>query len=136
MCRLILPFHALTGCDSTSCFKWKGKKKGLEILQKDESLTQLEGLGNTADFPETLIDVCILFVCQLYQASGRDRDIDKVRYKVSRCATAQCVCKRVSLSCTSVCLCEADDEVCENCRREDEVDSDDEDSDSDEMEDE
>ena len=50
--------------------------------------------------------------------------------KVSRCATAQCVCKRVSLSCTSVCLCEADDEVCENCRQEDEVDSDDEDSDS------
>ena len=36
MCRLVLPFHALTGCDSTSCFKWKGKKKGLEILQKDE----------------------------------------------------------------------------------------------------
>ena len=75
MCRLILSFHALTGSDSTSCFKWKGKKK-------DESLTQLEGLGNTAYFPETFIDVCISFVCQLYQASGRDRDIDKVRYKI------------------------------------------------------
>ena len=35
-----------------------------------------------------------------------------------------------------MCLYEADDEVCENCRGEDEVDSDDEDSDSDEMEDE
>ena len=28
--RLILPFHAFTGCDSTRCFKWKGNKKGLE----------------------------------------------------------------------------------------------------------
>ena len=27
LCRLILPFHAFTGCDSTRCFKWKGKKK-------------------------------------------------------------------------------------------------------------
>ena len=56
--------------------------------------------------------------------------------KVTRCATAQCVCKKVSLSCTSVCLCEADDEVCENCRREDEYVSNEDDSDSDEMEDE
>ena len=28
LCTLLLPYHALTGCDSTSCFKGKGKKKG------------------------------------------------------------------------------------------------------------
>ena len=217
LCRLILPFHAFTGCDSTSCFKWKGKKKGLEVLQKDESLTQLEELGNAADFPDTLTDVCISFVCRLYKPNGQERDIDRLCYKifckkprqnerlppckdsivqhcrrvnyqcflwkhalcaqqeitspngkgwtvkdgnvepvlmsqdsapreitemttcnckVTRCATAQCVCKKVSLSCTSVCLCEVDDEVCENCRREDEYESNEDDSDSDEMEDE
>ena len=35
-----------------------------------------------------------------------------------------------------MCLCEADDEVCENCRREDEYESNEDDSDSDEMVDE
>ena len=52
--------------------------------------------------------------------------------KVSRCATAQCVCRKVSLSCTSGCLCEADDEVCDNYRREDEYVSSTDDSDSEE----
>ena len=54
--------------------------------------------------------------------------------KISRCSTAQCVCRKVSLSCTSACLCEADDEICDNNRREDEVDSSTDDSDSEETE--
>ena len=82
LCRLILPFHVFTGCDSTSCFKWEGKKKGLEVLQKDESLTQLEELGNTADFPDTLTDVCLSFVCRLYKPNEQERDIDRLRYKI------------------------------------------------------
>ena len=81
LCRLILPFHAFTGCDSTSCFKWKGKKKGPEILEKDESLAQLEELGNVADFPDALTGVCISFVCRLYQPNGQEKDIDRLRYK-------------------------------------------------------
>ena len=84
----------LSFCDSTSCFKWKGKKKGLvlEVLQKEESspmtknenftdlqkslkesLTRLEELGNMADLPDTLADVCISFVCQLKFRSHMDK---------------------------------------------------------------
>ena len=35
MCALILPYHALTGCDSTSSFKGKGKKRPLDLLQEN-----------------------------------------------------------------------------------------------------
>ena len=82
LCRLILPFHAFTGCDSTSCFKWKGKKKRLELLKKDKSFALMEELGNNADFPDTLTEVCTSFACRLYQPNGQERDIDKLRYKM------------------------------------------------------
>ena len=82
LCHLILPFHAFTGCDSTSCFKWKGKKKGLELLQKDQSFALMEELGNTADFPDSLTEVCTSFACRLYQPSGKEKDIDTHRYKM------------------------------------------------------
>ena len=80
--RLILPFHAFTGCDSTSCFKWKGKKKGLELIQKEEAYSQLEQLGNTAALPESLIAVCTIFACQLYQPNRQEKDINRLRYKI------------------------------------------------------
>ena len=76
LCRLILPFHAFTGCDSTSCFKWRGKKTGLELLQKDDSFALMEELGNTADFPESLTEVCTYFACGLYQPNGQEKDIN------------------------------------------------------------
>ena len=53
--------------------------------------------------------------------------------KFLNCATAQCVCKKVSLSSTSACLCEADDDVCDNYRNKDECASSTDDSDSEEM---
>ena len=72
----------------------EGKKKGLvlEVLQKEESspmtkhgnftdlqksleesLTRLEELGNMADLPDTLYDVCISFVCHLKLRSHMDK---------------------------------------------------------------
>ena len=82
LCRLILPFHAFTGCDSTIFFKWKGKKKGLELLQKDDSFAFMEELGNTADFPESLTEVCTTFACGLYQPNGQEKDINELQYKM------------------------------------------------------
>ena len=82
LCHLILPFHAFTGCDSTGCFKWKDKKKGLELLQKDQSFALMEELGNTADFPDSLTEVCTSFACRLFQPSGKEKDIDTLRYKM------------------------------------------------------
>ena len=53
--------------------------------------------------------------------------------KVSKCAMAQCVCRKVSLSCISACLCEANDDICDNYRNKDECASSTDDSDSEEM---
>ena len=53
--------------------------------------------------------------------------------KLSKSATGQCVCRKVSLSSTSACLCEADDDICDNYRTKDECASSTDDSDSEEM---
>ena len=42
----------------------------------------MEELGKTPDFPATFTDVCTSFACRLYQPSGKEKDIDKLRYKM------------------------------------------------------
>ena len=83
LCTLLLPYHALTGCDSTSCFKGKGKKKGLDVLRGNQERYQsLRSLGDSLQIPQEVMKVCENFVCQLYQSDPVTTDINKVRYNL------------------------------------------------------
>ena len=83
MCRCLLAYHALSGCDTTSCFKGKGKTKALNILQNNsDSLQPLSKLGDT--FPPTgeVIDCCEKYICQLYEPNGEESDINLLRFRL------------------------------------------------------
>ena len=83
LCTLLLPYHALTGCDSTSCFKGKGKKKGLDVLRGNQERYQsLRSLGDSLQIPQEVMKVCENFVCQLHQSDPVTTDINKVRYNL------------------------------------------------------
>ena len=56
--------------------------KGLELLKKDDRFALMEELGNNADFPDTLTEVCTSFACRLYQPNGQERDLNKLWYKM------------------------------------------------------
>ena len=66
ICQLLLPFHALTGCDSTSYFKGKGKKKALELLKtflgRFHSMAQL---GDTFELSDESVHACEDFLSKL-----------------------------------------------------------------------
>ena len=58
MCSLLIPFHVLTGCDSTSAFKGKGKLRALnysQATQRNISLSQ--NLENTSELMQLLLSV-------------------------------------------------------------------------------
>ncbi len=69
-CAAILGLHALTGCDSTSAFYGKGKKKCFQRMLEDEDMKEVLGkLG--VDFlpPATVLENTEAVVCKLYGSS-------------------------------------------------------------------
>ena len=67
VCNALLGLHALTGCDSTSAFKRRGKKAGLQILQSESKFcVALARLGRLFSVPDDLFQLCETFVRQLY----------------------------------------------------------------------
>ena len=83
LCTLLLPYHALTGCGSTSCFKGKGKKKGTRCpKRKPRKISESVSLGDSLQIPQEVMKVCGNFVCQLYQSDPVTTDINKVRYNL------------------------------------------------------
>ena len=80
VCNMLLAMHTLTGCDSTSYFKERGKKRALKILQDNkESMYLLNSFGESFVLMNDVMDVCISFVCQLYQPTGDITDINYLR---------------------------------------------------------
>ena len=62
----LISFHALTGCDSTSCLKEIGKKKAFKVLKrKVKDFSELKELGDKLELPNALIRTCESFICQL-----------------------------------------------------------------------
>ena len=78
--RKALPsIHALSGCDSTSCFSGFGKVKFYKTVRSDERfLTAASLLGENDEIPDTVVNVLEEFVCKLYGAK-QEHNIDKVR---------------------------------------------------------
>ena len=81
VCNAPLGLHALTGCDTTSAFKRRGKKAGLQILQSNPTFCGAIGrLGLTFHVPDDLFSFCEAFVCQLY--GSKLKDINEFRYEL------------------------------------------------------
>ena len=80
----ILGLHALTGCDSTSCFSRKGKMKALKLVKNDERLTSLFArFGTSATVSDDDFASLEAFVCKLYGKHDHS-SVDKVRYDIVR----------------------------------------------------
>ena len=71
LCRALLSYHALTGCDTVSAFSGRGKKDGFFILKEDLKedkvyCQNLSQLGNTIDITADTKEKVETFVCRLY----------------------------------------------------------------------
>ena len=82
MCQALLPFHALTGCDSTSAITGIGKKRAWDVLQRSEIHQESLGLlGMQQSLNDVTIARCEAFVCDLYACPKKTpRNADELRY--------------------------------------------------------
>ena len=63
----------------------------------------------------TIVDGEVQPVLMTQESAPKEMtELTTCKCKASRCATDQCICKKVSLSCTTMCLCEADEEIYAN----------------------
>ena len=84
ICRILVGFHALTGCDSTSGFAGIGKVKAFKVLKKSlSSYYDLKTLADDINISEESIYKLQQFVCHLYMQTYKDSDIDNLRHKLS-----------------------------------------------------
>ena len=84
-CKAMALFHAFTGSDSTSSFKFKGKRYCCKLMQEVPSL--MEEFATIVDTPfqtsPRLKEVAARFVCRLYSNESEDySDVDLVRMRV------------------------------------------------------
>ena len=80
---VLLAFHAVTGCDSTSCFKGRGKNKSLSILRNSaDEFQSLKNLGDVFNLRNELIGVCKSFICRLDEMKSYTGNINLLRYKI------------------------------------------------------
>jgi hypothetical protein len=79
ICESLIGFHSLTGCDFTSSFYRKGKKKPFEILTSDvddKYVSAVQSL-NTMDVDYENVTA---FVCRVY-GQKKHHDIDEARFE-------------------------------------------------------
>ena len=79
LCAALPGLHAFTGCNTTSAFVGKGKKKGLDLLEKSQTApAAMQKLGETFEVSDSLIKLCQDFVCALY--GGQKDPVNELRY--------------------------------------------------------
>ena len=84
----LIGFHTFTGCDSTSAFYGKGKKKAYAIASGNVEFTQaFTKLGSDFSLDESTTTVLERFVCHLY-GQPREKSVNDVRYKIFCHATS------------------------------------------------
>ena len=85
--RVLLAFHTLTSCDSTSAPFGCGKKAAFCALKGNiERFKELSTLGASAEssnISEELMDTATDFICSLYDQKNRTSDINRLRCKLS-----------------------------------------------------
>ena len=75
----LLGFHALTGCDTTSAFRRRGKKAAFDIFRDDQDgilCRGLQRLGQELDVPDDVYAICETFVCRMYGCKTSNSVID------------------------------------------------------------
>ena len=81
-CQALVGIHTFTGCDSTSAFYGKGKKKAFDLMtEKTAFIEAFIELGNEFTLEEATFQKLENFVCHLY-GHGSSSGVDDVRYKV------------------------------------------------------
>ena len=74
--------HALTGCDSTSCFRGQGKIKSLKILRSDERFVDAAKLlGEYLELSPTVKEVLEELTCRLYGVKEYS-EVNNARYEL------------------------------------------------------
>ena len=75
--KSLIPFHAITGCDTTSQFAGIGKQTAWKVF--DSSPKLIEHLGEDCPPKAGVLADAEAFVCQLYNHGTDEVDIDKER---------------------------------------------------------
>jgi hypothetical protein len=78
-------FHAFTGCDSTSSFKFKGQRYCCKVMKMMPHLMQ--HFASVAETPfqtsRSLMETVNEFVCKLYSSSDvPENDVNKLRMRI------------------------------------------------------
>ena len=82
ICSSLIGLHIFTGCDSTSAFYGKGKKKPFDLACKHEAfLSAFKDLGTSLDRRESTMKALEKFVCHMY-GQYKANDVNDARYKV------------------------------------------------------
>ena len=85
ICKSLMCPHVYSGCDSTSAFYGKGKKKVYDVMKYDPELIQcFAGLGESFTAWSELAEDLEVFACKLF--GDTSKDINAARYK-SFCGT-------------------------------------------------
>ncbi|KAG1656012.1 hypothetical protein GQR58_024202 [Nymphon striatum] len=120
----ILPFHAITGCDTVSYLFGHSKKAAWEVFLTDNTLLSCLGIGELT--PRVLKDA-ETFICKVYSVH-RITSCDKARVTlfcksckdIIRCgcktgsSSGRCSCRAGKLKCTGACACANSGNMCMN----------------------
>ena len=83
LCSLLLPFHTLLGCDSTSAFRDRGRPKGFQLLRSGtEKYIEIGLLGDSLQLDDKVIDCCEEVICRLYRQNSDITNLNQLRYKM------------------------------------------------------
>ena len=67
ICDALPGIHAVTGCDTTSCFNSIGKVKCFKVMESEKSfIDAMSLLGESVEMSDSLLEVLEQFVCRLY----------------------------------------------------------------------
>ena len=81
VCLALIGIHTFSGCDSTSAFHGKGKRKTFSVAcEKEEYLSAFTHLGSSFEFDQSTFDVLSKYVCHLYGQSSAE-NVNDARYR-------------------------------------------------------
>ena len=81
VCLALIGIHTFSGCDSTSAFHGKGKRKTFSVAcEKEEYLSAFTHLGSSFELDQSTFDVLSKYVCHLYGQSSAE-NVNDARYR-------------------------------------------------------
>ena len=82
LCKVLLGFHALKGCDSTSGFAIIGEVKFFKFLKKHPAkYSSVSKLGNQLDVSELMLGI-EQFICHTHDNKATIKEVNECRYRM------------------------------------------------------